>query len=197
MLNRSVAILAAMSLALAPGLAFAQGVNVTRSILPDQPYTQIYPDTMVASGGGGDPLVINHPNAPLQCTLSIVPVEDTGWTADNALNSLNDADVTAAWAESLPGFTLGNKGTAQFQDATALVYDGTSTSSSEGVPVSLVHAETVASARGYALDCIFATAVAEQARPLVDFIIANFSTRSDADCCVGITGQPESASSPQ
>lgn len=185
--NRALAILASLSLALSPSLAAAQSVNVTRSILPDQPYTLIYPEAMLAAGGAGEPLTINHPNAPLQCDLTVVPVEDTNWSADNALAAFDAASVTSAWAETLPGFTLGTSGTLAYQDATALFYDGTSTDSPMGMPLTLVHTETVAEGRGYALDCLFATEVAAQARPIVDFIIANFSTRADAECCVGAT----------
>ncbi len=72
-----------------------------------------------------------------------------------------------------------------------VIYEGTSESSPMNVPVTLVHTETVASGRGYALDCIYATSVAEQIRPLVDFIVANFATRSDAECCIGATAEPE------
>jgi len=196
MRNRGVALAMGLSLGLAPAFALAQSVNVTRSILPDQPYTLIYPDTMIASGGAGEPLTINHPNAPLQCDLTIVPVEDTGWTAEAALSELNDEEIVAAWSETFPGFALGSKGTAAFQNATALVYDGTSTDSPMGVPLTVVHTETVTDGRGYALDCIFATEVAAQARPIVDFIIANFSTRADADCCVGAVVEPEEGEAP-
>jgi hypothetical protein len=54
-----------------------------------------------------------------------------------------------------------------------------------GIPLTIVHTEAVDAGRGYTLDCLFATEIAAQARPIVDFIIANFSTRSDAECCVG------------
>jgi hypothetical protein len=177
-----------------PIAALGQSVNVTRSIFPDQPYTLIYPEAMVASGGAGEPLTINHPNAPLQCDLSVVPVEDATWTADSALASLDAQAISSAWSENFPGFAMGNTGTTQFQDATALIYEGTSESSPMETPITLVHTETVSSGRGYSLDCIYATSVAEQVRPAVDFIIANFSTRSDADCCVGAT--PETEASP-
>ena len=181
----AIGCLAALSLGFLPAVAFAQSVNVSRSILPDQPYTLIYPDTMVASGEAGGPVTINHPNAPLQCDLTIVPVEDTSWTAENALASLDDAEVTASWSSNFPGFVLGTKATTPYQSNTALIYDGTSTDSPMGVPLTIVHTETVDSGRGYALDCLFATAVAEQARPIVDFIVANFSTKADAECCIG------------
>lgn len=191
MLNKSVfALLASFGLALTPVLATAQEISITRSVLTNLPFTVIYPGTMVASGGGDGPLTINHTSAPLQCELNVVAVEDAVWTPQDALSTLNDAEVTAAWAETLPGFTLTAKGTVDYQEVTALTYEGTSTDSPMGIPVTLVHTETVANGRGYALDCIYATEVAADARPLVDFIITNFSTRADADCCVGTEAQP-------
>lgn len=179
--------LVALSLGLLPAVALAQSVNVSRSILANQPYTLIYPDTMIASGEAGGTVTINHPNAPLQCDLTIVPVEDTEWTAEGALASLDDGEVTASWAETFAGFTLGTKATTAYQSGTALIYEGTSTDSPMGVPLTIVHTETVDAGRGYTLDCLFATDVAAQARPIVNFIVANFSTRSDAECCIGAT----------
>lgn len=192
-LRPAICCLAAISMGFVPGAALAQSVNVTRSILPDQPYTLIYPEAMVASGGAGEPLTINHPDAPLQCDLTIVPVEDTGWTPENALSSLDDDDVVASWSETFPGFALGAKATTAYQSNTALIYDGTSTDSPMGLPLTIVHTETVDHGRGYALDCLFATDVAARARPIVDFIIANFSTRADAECCVGAEPQIDPA----
>ncbi|MCW5722419.1 MAG: hypothetical protein KIS86_14865 [Devosia sp.] len=189
--NWAVAALAGLSMGLLPAASMAQSVNITRSILADQPYTLIYPEAMIASGGAGESLTINHPQAPLQCDLTVVPVEDTGWTAEAALGALDAAAITNGWSETLPGFTLGHSGTAAFQDATALFYDGTSTDSPMGMPLTLVHAETVSQGRGYALDCLYATEVAEQARPIVDFILANFATRSDAECCIGAAVEPD------
>ena len=185
----AIGCIVAVSMGLVPGVAFAQSVNVTRSILPDQPYTVIYPDTMIASGGAGVPLTINHPNAPLQCDLTIVPVEDTEWTPESALASLVDDDVVASWSETFPGFELGTKATIAYKSNAALIYEGTSTDSPMGVPLTIVHTETVNNSRGYALDCLFATEFAAQARPIVNFIIANFSTHADAECCIGV--EPE------
>ena len=65
-----------------------------------------------------------------------------------------------------------------------MIYEGTSTDSPMGIPLTIVHTETVSDGLGYALDCLFDTTQAEQARPIVDFIIANFSTSAEAECCV-------------
>lgn len=197
--NKALAIFASLSVAFAPSFALAQSVNLTRSILPDLPYTIIYPEPMVASGGPETPLVLTHPGAPLRCDMAVVPVEDAEWTADAALGAFNAAEITAGWSETLPGFSLTDHGLQQFQDAAALSYEGTSTDSAMGVPVTLVHAETVTNGRGYALDCVYATEAATQARPLVDFILANFSTRADAECCIGATveTEPDPAIAPQ
>ena len=188
---------AALFLGLLPAASFAQDVdiNVTHSILPDQPYTLIYPAVMQPSGGGDQPLVINHPKAPLQCGMTIVPTEQTTWSADEALADLDDDAATQSWAETFPGFTLGDKGTTPYQNVTALTYQGTSTNSPQGVPITLVHTEAVDNGNGYVLDCFFATEVARQARPVVDFIIANFSTDVDAECCVPVEASTTEPSS--
>ncbi len=178
--NPATSGLAAVLVVLLPAAALAQGLTVTGSPLPDQPYTLIYPDAMVATGEPGGPLTINHPGAPLQCVLTVVPVQDTGWTAEGALAALDEATVTAGWSETLPGFTLGNRTVTDYQNKQALLYDGTSTDSPQGVPLTVVHTETVDGGNGYTLDCIFATEVAAEARPIVDSIIANFSTEQDA-----------------
>jgi hypothetical protein len=183
------------AVALLPVGAYAQSdVTVTRSILPDQPYTLIYPAVMTATGGAADPLVINHPDAPLQCNVTVVPtITDTGWTPDSALADFDEAKVVATWTESFPGFTVASKGKVNYQSGPALIYTGQSTNSPMGVPLTIVHTETVDGGRGYVLDCLFATEVAEKVRPIADFIIANFSTKADADCCVGAVVAPEPA----
>ena len=179
------------SAALLPVAAYAQNVSLTRSILSDQPYTLIYPEVMTASGGGPEPLTINHPDAPLQCDLEVVPVEDTGWTPEAALAALDDDEVAAGWAETFPGFTVAAKATTAYQSGTALMYEGQSADSPMDVPLTIVHTEIVDNGRGYALDCLYATAVAEKIRPIVDFIIANFSTKADAECCIGAVVAPD------
>lgn len=197
MKHKSVlAMLAGLGLALSPVMAAAQTVNITRSEPNALPYTLIYPETMEASGGGDAPLIINHPNAPLQCEMAVVAVEDTAWTAEAALSSLDDASVATAWSEALPGFGVSGKDVVAYQDGTALRYEGSSLGSAMGIPVTLVHAETVAGNGGYVLDCIYATDQAEQARPLVDFIVANFSTRADAECCSQPLEEPAAEASP-
>lgn len=192
----AISCLAALSMGLLPAAAYAQSVNVTRSILQDQPYTIIYPDFMIPSGGATEPLSLTHPSVPLQCDITIVPVEDTTWSADSALASLDDGEVAASWARTFPGFTLSSKSTTPYQSGAALLYDGQSTDSPMGIPLTIVHTETVDSGRGYTLDCLFATEVTQQARPIVDFIIGNFSTRSDAECCVGAEAAPVATETP-
>lgn len=166
---------------LAAATAQAQDISISRSSNPDVPFTLIYPSTMVASGDAQDMLTLNHPNAPLQCQLSIVPVEDTSWTAEDALATLDVTDVASGWAETFPGFSIGETGTRPYQDATALFYNASSLGSPMGVPLDIVHTETVANARGYVLDCLYDSSVEQQARPIVDFILSNFATSSDVE----------------
>jgi hypothetical protein len=192
--NLVVASLAVMSMVVVPGTSFAQNVNITRSTVETLPYTLIYPAEMEASGADAGAITINHPDAPLQCQLNVVPVEDTGWSADGALSSLDPEDVNESWSTDFAGFTLGQTGTVAYQDVTALTYEGTSIGSPQGVPLTIVHTEAVSGGAGYVLDCFYATEVAERARQLVDFIIMNFSTRPDAECCIGVEEQPADTS---
>ncbi|WDR03714.1 hypothetical protein PSQ19_06560 [Devosia algicola] len=193
---RTTAFLALLPLlATSPASAQSISVSVSRSILADQPYTLIYPDFMIATGAAGEPVTINHPEAPLQCTSEIVQVEDTGWTAQSALDNLDEGEVVKGWIDRFPGFTITNKAITRYQSGDALLYEGTSTDSPMDMPLTIVHTETVDGPRGYSLDCLYATEYEQQARPIVNFIIANFSTHSDADCCVGM--KVEDTATPQ
>lgn len=172
--------LLALAFSLLPATAFAQAAGISGSPLPDQPYTLIYPPSMVTGGEVGGPLTINHPDMPLQCVLAVIPVEDVAWTAESALASLDAAAVAEGWNETLPGFTLGASLVTSYQSNPALQYEGVSTGSADAGSVALVHTETVDGQNGYTLDCFYPVEAAETARPIVDSIIANFSTRQDA-----------------
>jgi hypothetical protein len=169
----------ALSLALLPVMAHAQALANSGSPLPDQPYTLFYPDVMVASGEIGGPLTINHPTLPLQCVLTVVPVEDTGWTAEGALAALDVQTVAAGWNQTLPGFTVLESKVTSYQSDQALQYSGTSQGET-GTTVTLVHTETVSGGNGYTLDCFYGNEEAEEAAPIAASIIANFSTQQDA-----------------
>jgi hypothetical protein len=171
--------LLALSVVLMPVTAFAQSLTISGSPLPDQPYTLIFPAVMMTSGEIGGPVTINHPGVPLQCLLTVVSVEDTDWTAEAALAALDPAAVAAGWSDTFPGFTLGASLVTAYQSSPALQYEGTSTGGEQG-PITLVHSETVDADNGYTLDCFYATEAAAEARPIVDSIIANFSTKMDA-----------------
>ena len=171
--------LLALSLSLLPAAVHAQDLAIEGSPLPDQPYTLIYPDVMVSSGELGGPLTINHPTLPLQCVLTVVPVEDTNWTAEGALAALDPAAIAAGWQETLPGFSVLESRITQYQSGPALLYQGTSQGET-GTTVTLVHTETVDGGNGYTLDCFHGTEEGLEAGPIVDAIIANFSTQQDA-----------------
>jgi hypothetical protein len=166
-------------LSLMPATAWAQNLTAEGSPLPDQPYTLIFPDVMTTSGEPGGPLTINHPTLPLQCILTVVPVDDTSWTPESALAALDPVTVAAGWNETFPGFTLGASRITNYQSNPALQYEG-STPASEPGAITLVHTETVDGGNGYTLDCFYGTELAGDVRPLVDAIVANFSTRQDA-----------------
>jgi len=162
-----------------PVASYAQALANSGSPLPDQPYTLFYPEVMATSGEIGGPLTINHPTLPLQCVLTVVPVEDTGWTAEGALAALDIQAVAAGWNETLPGFSVMESKVTAYQSDPALQYSGTSQGET-GTTVTLVHTETVSNGNGYSLDCFYATEQAGEAGPIADNIIANFSTRQDA-----------------
>lgn len=175
----AIGALLALSISLLPGTVLAQQAGVSGSPLPDQPYTLFYPDVMVTSGELGGPLTINHPTLPLQCVLTVVPVEDTNWTAEGALAALDPAAIAAGWQETLPGFSVLESKITAYQSGPALLYQGTSQGET-GTTVTLVHTETVDGGNGYTLDCFYGTEEGDEAAPIVDAIIANFSTKQDA-----------------
>ncbi len=180
----AIGALLALSISLLPATVRAQEAGVSGSPLPDQPYTLFYPDVMATSGELGGPLTINHPTLPLQCVLTVVPVEDSDWTAEGALAALDTAAVAEGWSQTFPGFAVGASLVTNYQSNPALQYEGASTGSDQGGPITLVHTETVDTGNGYTLDCFYATEMAAEARPIVDSIIANFSTKQDAQAVV-------------
>ena len=188
-LRPALGVLAALTMSLIAGSALAQeqaAFGSSGSPLPEQPYTLIYPTVMVPGGEAGGPVVINHPDLPLQCVLAVIPVDDTTWTADGALAALDAATVAEGWNETLPGFVLGASQLTNYQSGVALQYEGASAGTDETAPVTLVHTETVAAGNGYTLDCFYPSDAVAQARPIVDSIIANFSTLQDAQPVVPV-----------
>jgi hypothetical protein len=170
--------------------AFAQSgqvqVVIDRGLTDDVPYTAIYPDALqsVDDGSSETILTVRHPEALIQCDFFSVAGAPSEWSADAALASLDVAGIESSWAPNFPGFKLSNQSLAQFASGPALFYEGQADSSPMGPPVSVIHAEAVAGGRSYAVECLVDRSVAVDARPMIDFIIANFSTRSDGQCCI-------------
>lgn len=179
------ALLAVAAIALPVTEAAAQSLSLTRGRDPAKPYTVIFAPEFAATAGEGDTaLVLTHNSVPLQCSLIVVPVEDSGWTAEGALATFDRAAIESGWQQGFPGFSVSEQRVVSFQNATALQYAGDSFGSPGGEAVHIVHAETVDDGRGYVVECLTPVRAKEAARPLVDFIIRNFSTRADAQCCV-------------
>src|SRR5690606_25489272 len=130
----------------------------------------------VDDGNSETILTVQHPNALLQCDFFSVPGAPEGWSAEGAVANLDIAGIEATWAPSFPGFSLTGQQVARFASGPALLYVGQSESSPMGPGVEVVHAEAVDAGRTYAVECLMDRAVAAEARPMVDFIIANFST---------------------
>lgn len=171
---------------LAGGAAAQEQVVITRGTDPALPFTVIYPEALkpVEDGSATTILTLRHPDAPLQCDIFAVAGAAGGWTAESALENLDIAGIEATWTPDFPGFHIVGQQLTDFASGPALLYEGESDNSPLGVPLRIIHAETIDNDRTYAIECLIERSVAAEARPLVNFIIANFSTRSDAECCV-------------
>jgi hypothetical protein len=183
--GRSIALCAAALLAGSQALA-QERVIIDRGLTDDLPYTAIYPQVMqsVDDGSSETILTISHPDALLRCDYFSVAGAPEGWSAEAAVSSLDVAGIESSWAPNFPGFRLSAHGVVRFASGPALLYEGSSDASPMGPAVSVIHAEAVDGGRTYAVECLVDRAVAPDARPMIDFIIANFSTRSDGQCCI-------------
>lgn len=191
--SRPAAIMLAATLAfVAPAMAQDQPapeggteIKVDRGLTEDRPYTVFYPPVLGIVDDGSDTTVITlrHPDAPVQCDVLIVDGAADGWTAEAAEQNLDRSVIEASWLTDFPGFQLASQGVTQFQSGAALLYEGDSQGSPLGVPLHIVHAEAADGGRTYAVECVAEKSIAAEARPMIDFILANFSTRSDGECC--------------
>ena len=181
-----------LAVASSAGLALAQDqaqVVIDRGLTEDLPYTAIYPSVLrsVDDGSPATILTLQHPDAPLQCDAFIVAGGDADWSAEAALSKLDVAGIEATWTPDFPGFKVVAQSVVRFASGPALLYEGESDDSPLGVPLRIVHAEAVDAGRTYAIECLMEKSIAADARPLIDFVIANFSTRSDGQCCIDPT----------
>lgn len=190
-LRRATAVLLAFSTVCTPGVAQDQAPNdaqvvIDRGLTEDLPYTAIYPSVLrsVDDGSPATILTLQHPDAPLQCDAFAVDGGEADWTADAALSKLDVAGIEATWAPDFPGFKMVAQSVTQFASGPALLYEGESDNSPLGIPLRIVHAEAVDAGRTYAIECLMEKSISGEARPMVDFFIANFSTRSDGQCCI-------------
>lgn len=185
--RRAAAIIAALAGFGSPAIAQDQTqVVIDRGLTEDLPYTAIYPKVLrsVDDGSPATILTLQHPGAPLQCDAFAVAGAEEGWTAEAALSKLDVPGIEATWTPDFPGFKVVDQSVTQFASGPALLYEGESDNSPLGIPLRIVHAETVDAGRTYAIECLMDKAMVTGARPLVDFFIANFSTRSDGECCI-------------
>jgi hypothetical protein len=185
---RRLGLILAVAGAAAPALAQNQ-MMIDRGLTEDTPYTIIYPNVLqpVDDGNPATVITLRHPDAVLQCDAVVVAGGDPDWTAQRAYDTLDVNEVEAEWRQAFQGFTITGQGITSFASGPALVYEALADGSPIGVPVSVVHAEAVDGGRTYAIECVLDRTVAADARPMIDFIIANFSTRSDGECCIDPT----------
>jgi hypothetical protein len=185
--RRVLAMLAA--LAAVGGEAAAQDqpqLVIDRGLTEETPYTAIYPDVLrsVDDGSPATVLTLQHPDVQLQCDAFVVPGGDPDWSAETALNKLDVAGIEATWLPDFPGFRVVAQSVTQFASGPALLFEGESDDSPLGTPLRIVHAEAIDDGRTYAIECLAQKGIAATVRPLIDFFIANFSTRSDGQCCI-------------
>ncbi|MCC0055820.1 MAG: hypothetical protein H6883_06760 [Rhodobiaceae bacterium] len=159
-------------------------VKVSRSTVEDLPFTIIYPQDWVANPVSNRMVAsVSHPDLPFKCEVLIddMPRE---YSAQELLDTLDDDIVNTELSKSFPGFKLTKKGLTKFASGPALYYEGVSEASDYGLPIHLFHGESVKGTQRHTLECLAAEQIAEDARPTVEVIFANFSTRSDGTCCV-------------
>lgn len=180
-------LVAALAMVAAPVLAQDQvQMVIDRGATPERPYTLIYPEILQPVDDGSDVTVqtLRHPDAVMQCDAMIQDGAGTDWTAESALKNLDVAGITTTWSPDFPGFKVTGQTVTSFQSGPALMFEAESDSSPLGVPLKIIHAEATDGGRFYALECLVERDAANDARPMIDFLIANFSTRSDGNCCV-------------
>lgn len=184
---QGVSLAAALVLAVTPPvIAQDAQIKTDRGLTEDRPYTISYPDVLqpVDDGSADSVVTLLHTSGPLQCNAFVVDGASRDWNAETALANLDVNGIVASWAPDFPGFKLTRQTVTQFQSGPALMFEGDSENSPFGTPLRVVHAEAVDDGRFYAVECMVELAEADDARPMIDFIIANFSTRSDGTCCV-------------
>ena len=185
---RGAILLASLVLAATPP-ALAQDkveMKILQGVLPERPFTVIYPEVLEVVDDGSDVtvLTLRHPDAVMQCDALVQDGAGADWSAERALETLDVDGIVATWAPDFAGFAVTGQSLTRFQSGPALLFEAQSDNSPLGVPLKIVHAEATDGGRFYALECLVERGAADDARPMVDFIIANFSTRSDGTCCV-------------
>ena len=165
--------------------ADAQQVKITRGLTT--PYTLVFPDTVENAPGGGSDVqaTLQYPNESFQCELRVASGGASGWTAQDAVSKFDRGAVERTERATFPDFALERHGLTKFRSGPALFYVGRMTSrASGGEALRLVHTEAVDGGRRYSIDCYIGQDIFDDALYLTRFIMANFSTRADGQCCV-------------
>jgi hypothetical protein len=180
-------LVAALAMAAIPPVAAQDQVQMTvlQGQTPERPFTVIYPNVLevVDDGSGVTVVTLRHPDAVMQCDAMVQDGAESGWSAEQALENLDVNGIVSAWAPDFPGFKVTGQSVTSFQSGPALMFEAESDNSPLGVPLKIIHAESTDGGRYYALECLVDRGAAADARPMIDVIIANFSTRSDGTCC--------------
>lgn len=170
----------------AQALSQQSTVLIDRGLTDDPPYTLIYPSDL-KSIDDGSPLTVTTlqmPNSAFQCDVLVRDEAARDWSAQGALQTFDRTATEGPWSMRFPGFVITVARLVEFQSGPALFYEANSADSPYGIPAKVFHAEAVDQGRKFSLECVMDLGIAEEARRLVEFLIANFSTRSDGECCI-------------
>ncbi len=189
--RRTIVLATAVLTALTPPVLAQDGVQTAVEMVvlqgtPDRPFTLIYPSVLQPVDDESEVTVatLRHPDAVMQCDAFVQDGAAPDWSAEAALQTLDTQAIVDIWTPDFPGFALSGQRLTSFQSGPALMFEGTSDNSPFGLPVHILHAEAADSGRFYVVECLVDASAANEARPMIEFIIANFSTRSDGVCCV-------------
>lgn len=187
--HRAAIVLSVCGLSVPAVVAQDQQIEILRDIglTDDLPYSIYYPNVLQSIDDGNSQTIMTlQPSSEkfFQCDVFAVQGGPDNWSADEAAKTLDVGAIESSWSPDFPGFKLTGQSVAAFSSGPALRYEGQSENSPMNVPINVIHAEAVDGGRTYAIECLYDRGTDADARPLVDFIIANFSTKSDGQCCI-------------
>ena len=147
---------------------------------------------LVEDGDDVTVATLEYPGAPLQCDAMVAEGGAADWTADAAVDQPRPRRHRSGLDRAVPRLRhLDRRHRRVPERPGAVLPRRRATNSPLGGPATIFHAEAVDGGRTYIYECLADTAIAADAKGLVDFLFANFSTRSDGECCIDPAATPE------